>query len=167
MQKKCSKCKQIKDLSLFTKHKRHADGHSSECKECKNSARRTDEYREKERIRAKEYYYKNIDKKKLEASKFRKSEKGKRYIKDEYLRRLYNITIDEYNSLFEKQNGRCAICGTHQSELTRKLAVDHSHKDGTIRGLLCSKCNTALGLVNENLDIIYSMIDYINDKEKT
>ena len=54
---------------------------------------------------------------------------------------LYGITPDDYNQLFQQQNGCCAICGKHQSKLKRRLDVDHDHKSGKVRGLLCNPCN--------------------------
>lgn len=63
-----------------------------------------------------------------------------------YYEKIYSITAQEYNFLFEKQQGCCDICGTHQTELKRRLAVDHCHTTGSIRGLLCTSCNTHLGI---------------------
>lgn len=58
--------------------------------------------------------------------------------KHRYLVRTYGITIFQWDELFEKQGGRCALCGRHS---VLGLAVDHSHKTGTVRGLLCMTCN--------------------------
>ncbi len=60
---------------------------------------------------------------------------------------LYGISKEDYKKLFEKQNGKCAIC-----ELTFKesLCVDHNHKTGKVRGLLCHNCNRAIGLFKDN-----------------
>jgi iron-sulfur cluster repair protein YtfE (RIC family) len=62
----------------------------------------------------------------------------------------YNLTLMEYNELLMKQNGVCAIClkpeiAKHQSGKIKKLAVDHNHETGKIRGLLCVNCNNGLG----------------------
>lgn len=73
----------------------------------------------------------------------------------------YGLILNDWNELFEKQQGCCAICGTHQSELERKLFVDHDHTTGKLRGLLCSKCNTALGYLQENINIINSLLGYV------
>ena len=81
---------------------------------------------------------------------------------DDYqLKRYYNITLDQYNVLFNKQNGCCAICGIHQNNLKRKLHVDHNHESGEIRGLLCINCNLALGHVNDNINTLSKMISYL------
>ncbi|GAG68680.1 unnamed protein product [marine sediment metagenome] len=53
----------------------------------------------------------------------------------------YGLKIIGYNKLFNTQNGCCAVCGRHQSELKRRLDVDHNHQTDKIRGLLCNYCN--------------------------
>jgi translation initiation factor 2 beta subunit (eIF-2beta)/eIF-5 len=67
---------------------------------------------------------------------------------------LHDITMEEYYRLYNEQNGLCAICGKPESQKMKgklaNLAVDHDHKTGKVRGLLCFKCNTRLGaLENE------------------
>ena len=57
--------------------------------------------------------------------------------------RRYGITLDDYNALLKKQGGTCAICKT--APTLKKLFIDHDHKDGRVRGLLCSRCNLLLG----------------------
>ncbi len=61
------------------------------------------------------------------------------------LKNLYGITVEDYNLMFVKQQGCCGICGVHQSNFKKALAVDHNHVTGTVRGLLCICCNTKLG----------------------
>jgi hypothetical protein len=77
------------------------------------------------------------------------------------LRKDYGITIEEYNALFEKQKGACAICREHQSKLSRPLAVDHDHKTGKVRGLLCDKCNHGLGQFKDSYDSLMAAANYI------
>jgi hypothetical protein len=81
--------------------------------------------------------------------------------KNNRLRRLYGVSLDEYNDMFYNQNGCCAICNKHQSELEFKLGVDHNHKTGAIRKLLCRKCNAALGLFQESEEILSKALEYI------
>ena len=80
------------------------------------------------------------------------------------IRQDYGITIDQYNEMFSKQNGCCGICGKHQSneEMGRRLAVDHCHTTKKVRGLLCRKCNTALGLFRDNPELIQKALSYLN-----
>lgn len=67
------------------------------------------------------------------------------------LKRRYGLTLAGYNALLRKQRGVCAICRTPERELhkhttrVRALPVDHDHRTGKVRGLLCSKCNRAIG----------------------
>ena len=77
------------------------------------------------------------------------------------IKRNYGITQEEYKELLEEQQYKCTICGTHQSELSRRLAVDHCHETGKVRGLLCRPCNVSLGLLKENEQIMTNMIEYV------
>lgn len=64
--------------------------------------------------------------------------------------RRYGLTIDEYDALFEAQGGLCAICG--EPDVTgRRVAVDHDHVTGRVRGLLCGRCNMFVGLIERGL----------------
>lgn len=90
-----------------------------------------------------------------------RDENKERFV-DYWLKRNYNITIEEYNRLFSEQEGKCAICGKHQNDLKKKLSVDHNHETGNIRGLLCINCNLSLGHAKEDIDILLKMIDYLN-----
>jgi hypothetical protein len=65
-----------------------------------------------------------------------------------HLKATYGITIDEYDQLFESQDGTCWICDGGTSK--RFLAVDHDHKTGEVRGLLCATCNKTLGKFRDN-----------------
>lgn len=76
------------------------------------------------------------------------------------LRRNYGIGPDEFDALLSKQNGRCAICGTDDPG-TRKFNVDHDHETGKIRGILCQRCNLAIGHFKDNLDIMENAMRYV------
>lgn len=65
------------------------------------------------------------------------------------LKNKYRITPQECDELLAKQEGRCAICKVHESDLPRRLSVDHDHRTGEVRGLLCIKCNTNLAVVEK------------------
>lgn len=76
------------------------------------------------------------------------------------LQATYGITLDEYNQMLEAQYGVCAVClKPHHPE--RPLVVDHNHDTGEVRGLLCSECNTGLGLLQDNPLILQSGIGYL------
>ncbi len=61
------------------------------------------------------------------------------------VKQRYRLVSADYYALFELQRGRCAICGVHQDEMGERLAVDHDHATGKVRGLLCRPCNKSLG----------------------
>ncbi len=75
----------------------------------------------------------------------------------------YGITLKEYNKILANQNGVCAICGNPPND--RKLAVDHNHVTGKIRGLLCKACNTTLGNVKDSVEILEKAIEYLKEKQ--
>ncbi len=79
------------------------------------------------------------------------------------LQRMYGITLSQWQEMFEKQKGCCAICGTHQVELKITLNVDHCHETDKVRGLLCSGCNKALGLIKTNVRTAKGMVKYIDN----
>ena len=74
-------------------------------------------------------------------------------------RREYGLTEEEYNSMVLKQNNICAICNKY-SEKT--LFIDHNHETGKVRGLLCSNCNTGIGLFKEDIVSLSRAIDYLS-----
>lgn len=160
-EKACSQCKSIKPFSEFSKHKQHADGLSSNCKVCKNSKRRTDEYRSQALKASRVWRDKNPDRVKVWSKKFRESDYGKTWIRNDSLKRLYGITVEQYNEMFESQKGCCAICLKHQSECKKRLAVDHDHETGATRSLLCHHCNTGIGAFRDNSELLDIAIKYL------
>jgi len=77
------------------------------------------------------------------------------------LKRNYGITLDEHTQMYEEQNGVCAICKEPGDGRWKKLCVDHDHKTGKVRQLLCRNCNMVLGQVGDNIIILQSMIEYL------
>ena len=74
------------------------------------------------------------------------------------------MTQKQYDGLYNKQKGCCPICKRHQSELNHKLYVDHNHKTGQIRGLLCNRCNQKVAVFEGDYvgEIKKYLYDYIN-----
>lgn len=94
---------------------------------------------------------------------FRRTPEGQRHVRAMNLKK-YGLTPEEYDVLLESQNGACAACraperGRNQFGPVR-LAVDHDHTTGRIRGLLCMGCNRALGLLNDNAERVKQLADY-------
>jgi hypothetical protein len=77
------------------------------------------------------------------------------------MKRYYGITPETYDGMVKAQKGKCAICESTDTGSKRRLCVDHRRADGKVRGLLCSKCNLAIGLFSENLIIMRSAIFYL------
>lgn len=70
-----------------------------------------------------------------------------------HLKRTFNLSVDDYTALLKQQDGKCAMCGTsNPGERKKHFAVDHCHKTGQIRGLLCTPCNTSLGIFEKYAD---------------
>lgn len=75
------------------------------------------------------------------------------------LKAQYGISPEEYDRLFQDQGGKCAICSMEPSD--RKLSVDHCHSTNKVRGLLCSNCNSAIGLLQEDLTLFEKAAIYL------
>ena len=102
--------------------------------------------------------------------KYRASAKYRLAYINNHLKRRYGITFDEYTAMFEAQNGNCKICGSDtpnrqwKSGRTQymKLFVDHDHKTGKVRGLLCNTCNQGIAALKEDVDILRRAIIYLS-----
>lgn len=133
--KTCSRCKIALDESQFYPRYSSQKGLQSECKKCCTSRHRNQ-------------YKPN-------------PERNRRH----NLKAFYGITQEQYLVMQTNQNNRCLIC-KKEPELVKskstKLYIDHCHKSKKIRGLLCHKCNTAIGLFEEDSRILQSAIEYIN-----
>jgi ferredoxin-like protein FixX len=82
--------------------------------------------------------------------------------KDRYLQERYGITQQQYDSMLTGQGGGCAICGGLIGD-GKDLHVDHCHKSGRVRGLLCYKCNTAIGMLNDDPAQALRLADYLSN----
>lgn len=80
-----------------------------------------------------------------------------------YLSYTYNITRKEYDLLLQKQNSKCAICQRERDTMKKRLAVDHDHKTGKVRGLLCNNCNSALGNFRDSIQILRTAVKYLKE----
>jgi len=132
--KRCSKCKQNKPISKFHKCIKSKSGFASQCKDC----------------RAPQGWIYN------------RTMRRQRIALKSHVKGHYDLTIEEYDQLIKKQNGRCVICDGINAD-GRRLSIDHNHKNGVLRGLLCHHCNTALGLVRDNINVLKNMIEYLQN----
>jgi hypothetical protein len=176
MNKICKKCKQIKDICEFYKHANYQDGFLPKCKSCVREYDKT--LTSKVRIipntkkccrckQNKEYKEfhprpRNSDGLRSECKTCtRLQEKDYRTKKPDtqYYRKIkqkYNILEIEHHQLIAKFDGKCGICKTED-----KLVIDHSHATGKIRGLLCSRCNTGLGMFGDNVLLLLQAKIYL------
>ena len=76
------------------------------------------------------------------------------------LKKKYGITVEQYDAMFEQQKGVCKVC--EKEHKRRPLNVDHNHITGAVRGLLCDKCNMALGLVDDSTERLIKLTEYLN-----
>ena len=130
--KYCPICKEIKDIDSFSTNNTKC-GIASRCKLCSNIS-------SKERSKKPEV----------------KLEKNKKYLRDKdktrntKLLRDFGISLIEYEKMLENQDYKCYICGKTIEENKKALAVDHCHKTGKVRDLLCSSCNICIGFIEKN-----------------
>lgn len=74
---------------------------------------------------------------------------------------LYRLTRGQWQAIFERQQGCCAICGISQDDLGYMLEIDYNHNAGKVRGLLCRKCNLEIGMFGEDVENINKVIRYL------
>lgn len=155
--KKCSKCGEIKEVLEFYKRS-DGDGYQSLCKVCMKKCRQV--YRSDPVKRKREYegrrqhrknnsdYYKVMDRK-------------------QNLQRNFGISVEQYEALLAAQNNVCAICKKPERAILngkiKNLAVDHCHKTGKIRGLLCCACNRGVGMFNEDEKLCFEAASYLKN----
>ena len=156
------------------------------CKQVrKQFALRTEDERQKYNAKQLEYYHKHRKQCRIKQNAYRQSHKKqcreydkKRYLKfrkerlaksKEYrykhpkkvrntrLKTRYGITLKDYYKLKRNQSNKCAICGQRK----KKLVIDHCHITGKVRGLLCVKCNTYLGYIQEDISALKAAVKYL------
>jgi len=153
--KQCSPCLLDKNTSDFSIRDKSTRELRSWCKDCCNADNRARHYKQKNDPG----YAKERAKK---ARIYRSLEEKKQSLKNADLKNKYGITKQYWDELFASQKGSCAICERHQSELKKTLCVDHCHKTGKVRGLLCHECNSSLGLLKDNPDNCIKAASYLN-----
>ena len=144
----CKGCNIEKELELFYNSSRGIDGKERNCKLCR-----------KERRRKKR---RSLSKKKKKIYLSNSSERGRRNL----LKREYNLTVQDYDKMVEKQKGLCAICLKPETASfkgkTKRLSIDHDHKTEKVRGLLCGRCNNFIGLAKEDIEILLRAMGYLS-----
>jgi len=134
--KKCIKCGVEKPLTEFNK-RTDTGRYRNDCKQCRG----------KENL--KRYHTKKTTK-----------EAHSRASLKHYLKKRYDLTVEQYEQMLEDQNHRCAICREPETQ-GRRLAVDHDHSTGKVRSLLCQSCNTAIGKLKDDPELIRRAAEYV------
>ena len=180
--KQCCMCFEFKTINFFNKDKTRKDGFNPRCRPCYSRSKKEFYEENKERLTIERYirYHEDIEesrrlrredvaKNKERENKRQKKNREKDPIrfKGYVLKSHFGITIEQFNELLNDQDYRCAICEKFETAIeqssgnTKKLSVDHDHKTGIIRGLLCARCNLALGKLKEDKNIINRCILYL------
>jgi hypothetical protein len=153
--KKCTKCNIQKSLDCFNKKTSYKDGFDSICKKC------TSEHRKKLRIS-------NSQKANETEKLWKKNNPSK--VKEKRRKQLlkqYGLTVADWDNILASQNGLCAICNKPETTIIRgkvnRLSIDHCHITGKNRGLLCDKCNRALGLFQDDAERLNRAADYLRN----
>ena len=136
--KKCTKCGELKSLDLFNNHIRYKDGKRFRCKRCESQ----DSKEAKKRKLSEDYLGTRLQERKHN------------------LKRMFGISLEDYDLKLEQQKNVCAICGG-LCKSGKRLAVDHDHKTGKIRDLLCGNCNGGLGKFQDNPELLIKAADYL------
>lgn len=150
MNRICVKCSKEKDLEDFKKL--HGSGYSNYCEYCRGQSRASMRRRmTKEERTAQHKAWREANPEKTA------------YRKKRNLLKLYGLTVEEFDRISEEQGHVCRICGlAHKAgSFFDRLVVDHCHTTGKLRGLLCTNCNTAIGLFKESISNMQRAIEYV------
>jgi hypothetical protein len=153
-EKVCPRCEQLLPAAAFTPNRTAKSGLNSWCREC-------------ERVRRRAQYASDPARWKFEADRWRRANPEKDRIgrRNGRLRRQYGITPEQYDQMLAAQDGKCAICGTTDPGPVRvgqpAFRVDHCHKSGAIRGLLCHNCNSGMGLLGDSTERLEAAAAYL------
>lgn len=161
----CSKCKKEWPLTEYYSNKRAKDGFKYQCKSCVR-----DDYWKKRDLNLesrRQWYQDNKEKAKIKATLYKQKtpEQQKIYRRKERLK-TYKLTEQSFAALYDKQEGRCAICDIFLplNDLNTVPFIDHNHDTGEVRGLLCRTCNTGLGMFKDSPVLLENAKKYLEEK---
>lgn len=149
----CVECGASKPLDAFHREASRPNGRNRRCKECRNARNREHVARNRER--------------RAETMQRWREQNRERYAAAVRAHKLrgYGLTPEAYDTLLHSQGGGCAICGEAEKD-GWDLAVDHCHRAGHVRGLLCRRCNVALGLLRDRPDLLRTAADYLEQVDE-
>lgn len=119
---------------------------------------------EVKRAKDREYGTRNREARAARAKAWRRErdpEQMRAYGRKSHLKSKFGLTQEDYDAMLEAQAGGCAICGTEDTSPWDWFCIDHDHQTGTVRGLLCRSCNTAIGQVADSPEILRQAVAYL------
>ncbi len=139
---------------------------SGDCKECQKTYRRNEfaEHPEEIKSRNREWYDKNKESRRAYGRK-RYSEHPEKW-RSLGLKQKYGLTIEMWDLLLIASCGRCSMCGQQFSNSAREPVVDHNHSTGKLRGLLHAKCNSAIGLLEDDIRLCRCAVEYLESYDE-
>lgn len=146
--KTCKKCGVEKTVDEFYKNYVSPKGVQYYTSHCKGCGR--DDHKQKWESMSLE------DKRKWNARQNSKKDYHKNY----RLSSKYGLTLEQFDHMYDEQEGKCAVCSVEVP--TNKICVDHNHKTGQVRRLLCHNCNVILGHAYEDPTILMKCVEYLN-----
>jgi hypothetical protein len=161
--KTCKVCGCEKHISEFRINAYKRGKVRLECWDCEKQNRKNYyiEHPDEERERAKNWSRENPEQRNATKRAYNKNHPEK--VRDRNLKANYGIDQKEYDRLFIKQGGKCAICGgSPRGKSNKFFCVDHCHNTGKVRGLLCSPCNSAIGFLQESAELAQKTADYLS-----
>jgi hypothetical protein len=160
--KKCRTCGLEKPLDDFYRASGTKDGHRGECKVCDLERKRQRYLADPETAiaRVKRWQQANSDRVNEYHRVRRAKPEVKRADRANHLMRKYGITIEQYDELLAQQGGGCAICG-REPRPDISLHLDHDHETGQLRGILCFRCNNALGDLDDDVSLLREAVRYL------
>jgi hypothetical protein len=159
--KRCNKCHELKPLDEFYRLATMRDGHRNDCKAC-NLAAKAARYRanpDSARERTRRWQLENPERYAEKQASYRRSGAKKVADRRSHLKRKYGLSLEQYEAILAQQGGGCGICGRPPSGRI-SLHVDHDHRSGRIRGLLCFVCNSSLGEFDDP-DLLQAALRYV------
>jgi hypothetical protein len=162
--KRCKVCGEVKPLDEFYKATGCVDGRRGDCRSCFQAkavarAEAKPELRRIARERTATWIAENDERYRQYKREYGKSDKKKQSDRRIHLRNNFGLTLEDYDRMLAEQDGGCGICGDPPGKTA--LHVDHDHETGVVRGLLCFRCNSALGNLRDDPDIITLALVYV------
>lgn len=163
--KTCPRCKKQKGLEFFHRNKRTKDGLQAYCHSCEREYGRDWQQRNKDHLNAKgrARHAANPEKTKEVQQRYRANHRDLvAYRRRKVTLAAYGLTVKQYELMLVGQGDCCALCGSADPEhWSGQFQVDHCHKTGRVRGLLCARCNGGLGLLGDSPEILRRAALYV------